>query len=82
MAMSACWIHSNIDCSSYRCLFLKQYCHAQLKPCMCTASLIAVRQAQLDLQWGWSLLKMLFNVVDTTLVQMQVLLVSLTSGVA
>ncbi len=49
---------------------------------MCTASLIAVRQAQLDLQWGWSLLKMLFNVVDTTLVQMQVLLVSLTSGVA
>ncbi len=49
---------------------------------MCTASLIAVRQAQLDLQWGWSLLWMLFNVVDTTLVQMQVLLVSLTSGVA
>ena len=56
-------------------------CSAELMQVHCY-SLIALQQAQLDLQWGWSLLWMLFNVVDTTLVQMQVLLVSLTSGVA
>lgn len=48
---------------------------------MCTASLIALQQAQLDLQQNSFLFWMLSNVLDTTLVQMQVLLVSLTSAV-
>lgn len=81
MAMSACWIHSNIDYSSYRYVFFKQYYRAQLNLCMCTASLIALQQTQLDLQQSSFRFWMLSNMLDTTLVQMQVLLVSLTAVV-
>ncbi len=48
---------------------------------MCTASLIALQQTQLDLQQSSFRFWMLSNMLDTTLVQMQVLLVSLTAVV-